>query len=57
MRADSAFVMTKRPATIAEEVRIDLPRPRDLDSPGYLEARDRIFSIMGMDAHGGGAEA
>ena len=53
--ADRVLVMTKRPATIAEEVRIDLPRPRDLDSPGYLAARDRIFSIMGMDAHGGGA--
>ena len=52
--ADRVLVMTKRPATIAEEVRIDLPRPRDLDSPGYLAARDRIFSIMGMDAHGGG---
>lgn len=55
--ADRVLVMTKRPATIAEEVRIDLPRPRDLDSPGYLEKRDRIFSIMGMDAHGGGAGA
>ena len=53
--ADRVLVMTKRPATIAEEVRIDLPRPRDLDSPGYLAARDRIFNIMGMDAHGGGA--
>lgn len=53
--ADRVLVMTKRPATIAEEVRIDLPRPRDLDSPGYLEARDHIFSIMGMDARGGGA--
>ncbi len=52
--ADRVLVMTKRPATVAEEVRIDLPRPRDLDSPGYLAARDRIFSIMGMDAHGAG---
>ncbi len=53
--ADRVLVMTKRPATIQEEVKIDLPRPRDLDSPGYLAARDRIFAIMGMDAHGGGA--
>ena len=53
--ADRVLVMTKRPATIAEEVVVDLPRPRDLDSPGYLATRDRIFSIMGMDAHGGGA--
>ena len=53
--ADRVLVMTKRPATIAEEVRITVPRPRDLDSPDYLAARDRIFAIMGMDAHGGGA--
>ncbi len=50
--ADRVLVMTKRPATIQAEVAIDLPRPRDLDSPGYLAARDRIFELMGMDAHG-----
>lgn len=54
--ADRVLVMSKRPATIQEEVIVDLPRPRDLDSPGYLAARDRIFAIMGMDAHGGGGE-
>jgi len=53
--ADRVLVMSRRPATIQAEVVIDLPRPRDLDSPGYLERRDRIFGIMGMDAHGGGA--
>lgn len=53
--ADRVVVMSKRPATVAEEVRVDLPRPRDLDSPGYLAARDRIFAIMGMNVHGGGA--
>jgi NitT/TauT family transport system ATP-binding protein len=54
--ADRVLVMSKRPATIQEEVSVDLPRPRDLDSPGYLATRDRIFEIMGMDAHGGGGE-
>lgn len=54
--ADRVMVMSKRPATIKEEVIVDLPRPRDLDDPRYLETRDRIFSIMGMDAHGGGVE-
>jgi NitT/TauT family transport system ATP-binding protein len=53
--ADRVLVMSKRPATIQEEVVVGLPRPRDLDAPGYLAARDRIFDIMGMDAHGGGA--
>ena len=53
--ADRVVVMSKRPATISEEVVVNLQRPRDLDSPGYLAARDRIFAIMGMDVHGGGA--
>ncbi len=53
--ADRVVVMSKRPATVAETVVVDLPRPRDLDAPGYLATRDRIFAIMGMDVHGGGA--
>jgi NitT/TauT family transport system ATP-binding protein len=46
--ADRVLVMSQRPATIQEDVRIDIPRPRDLDSSGYLERRDHIFRAMGM---------
>jgi len=46
--ADRVLVMSKRPATIQEVVPVALPRPRDLDSPDYLAARDRIFSTMGL---------
>ena len=46
--ADRVLIMSQRPATIQEVVEIDLPRPRDLDSPGYLEKRDHIFRTMGM---------
>ena len=46
--ADRIVVMNRRPATIQEVVPIDLARPRDLDSPGYLEKRDHIFHAMGM---------
>jgi ABC-type nitrate/sulfonate/bicarbonate transport system ATPase subunit len=46
--ADRVLIMSRRPATIQEVIEINLPRPRDLDSPGYLEKRDRIFASMGM---------
>lgn len=54
--ADRVLVMSRRPATVQAEVAVDLPRPRDLDSPDYLAIRDKIFSIMGMDAYGGERE-
>ena len=54
--ADRVLVMSRRPATIQEDVRVDLPRPRDLDSPGYLQTRDRIFSAMGMSHRIGATE-
>ncbi len=54
--ADRVLVMSQRPATIQTVVPVDLPRPRDLDSAGYLETRDRIFTAMGMSLRIGGAE-
>jgi NitT/TauT family transport system ATP-binding protein len=46
--ADRVIVMTPRPAKIQEEVPVQLPRPRDLDTAEYLEVRDRIFAALGM---------
>jgi NitT/TauT family transport system ATP-binding protein len=54
--ADRVIVMSKRPATVQQVVRIDLPRPRDLDSPDYLAARDHIFTSMGLSAKVGSIE-
>jgi NitT/TauT family transport system ATP-binding protein len=53
--ADRVVVMGRRPATIRTVIEADLPRPRDLESPGYLRVRDAIFAAMGMDPRAGGA--
>jgi NitT/TauT family transport system ATP-binding protein len=50
--ADRVVVMSRRPATISTIVDIDLPRPRDLDSPHYLKLRDKIFSAMDLTHYG-----
>lgn len=54
--ADRVIVMSSRPATVREVVTVDLPRPRDIDSPRYLAIRDRIFATMGMSLKVGAAE-
>jgi len=54
--ADRVLVMSQRPATIQEVVPVTLPRPRDLDSPDYLAARDRIFATMGLSVKIGSAK-
>ena len=55
--ADRIFVFTKRPATLQKILNVDLPRPRDLDSPSYLRKRDEIFRLMGMSSRIGEAVA
>jgi NitT/TauT family transport system ATP-binding protein len=44
--ADRIVVLSPRPATIRDVVPIDLPRIRDQNSAGYLEARTRILTAM-----------
>ena len=51
--AGRVLVMSRRPATIQEDVDIDLPRPRDLNSAAYLQRREQIFAAMEMSPHGG----
>ncbi|HZC34572.1 MAG TPA: hypothetical protein VE242_03105, partial [Chthoniobacterales bacterium] len=46
--ADRVIVLSPRPARIRKDLSIDLPRPRDLDSPAYLATREEIFHTMGM---------
>lgn len=46
--ADRVVVMSQRPATIRRIVDIDIPHPRDLSAPRYLELRDAIFEEIGL---------
>jgi ABC-type nitrate/sulfonate/bicarbonate transport system ATPase subunit len=46
--ADRVVVMSARPAKIRRIVEIDIPHPRDLSSPRYLELRDSIFEEIGL---------
>jgi NitT/TauT family transport system ATP-binding protein len=49
--ADRIVVMSARPATIQQIVTIDIPHPRDISSPSYLELRDGIFQQIGLAHH------
>lgn len=42
--AERVLILTNKPARIREEVLIDLPRPRDVADPKFLELRRRITS-------------
>ena len=46
--ADRVVVMSARPATIQQIVKIDIPHPRDISSSRYLELRDGIFRQIGL---------
>jgi len=46
--ADRVVVMSARPARIQKEVVIDIPHPRDISAPRYLELRDGIFEEIGL---------
>ncbi len=46
--ADRVLVLSARPAKIQQIVNIDIPHPRDISSPRYLELRDGIFQQIGL---------
>jgi ABC-type nitrate/sulfonate/bicarbonate transport system ATPase subunit len=55
--ADRVFVLSERPAQIQCELRIDLPRPRDLTHPDVVEAIHCILSEMGLEGQEPGPSA
>lgn len=46
--ADRVVVISARPGRIRRVVDIDIPHPRDLSSPRYIELRDSIFAEIGL---------
>ncbi len=46
--ADRVVVMSARPGRIQQIVSIDIPHPRDISSPRYLELRDGILGQIGL---------
>ena len=46
--ADRVVVMSGRPANIRRIVDIDMPHPRDISSPRYLELRNGILEQLGL---------
>ena len=46
--ADRVVVMSQRPARIRREIVIDIPHPRDISSPRYIDLRDQLFAEIGL---------
>ncbi len=44
--ADRIYVLTARPTTIAREVTVDVPRPRDFDDPMVLKLQREIVATL-----------
>ena len=49
--ADRIIVLSRRPAHLLADVKVDLPRPRDRKSPAFYELTDRVYSLI---TEGGG---
>ncbi|MEK7664372.1 MAG: hypothetical protein AAB340_02980 [Patescibacteria group bacterium] len=44
--SDVVYLMTARPGTIVEEMKIDLPRPRNVSDPKFFEYRKHIIKFL-----------
>jgi ABC-type nitrate/sulfonate/bicarbonate transport system ATPase subunit len=46
--ADRVVVLSSRPAKIEDTLTIDIPHPRNISSPRYLQLRDELLSKIGL---------
>ena len=44
--SDRIIVLSSRPGRVKENIRVDLPRPRDEDQPGFVELRRHIRQLI-----------
>jgi len=47
--ADRVLVLSERPASIVYELRIDVPRPRDVTDPAVVDATKAVLKAMGYE--------
>jgi ABC-type nitrate/sulfonate/bicarbonate transport system ATPase subunit len=46
--ADRVVVLSSRPARIQQILNIEIPHPRNISSPRYLELRDELLKLIGL---------
>ncbi len=44
--AERVLILTNKPATVKEDLRIDLPRPRDVTSPEFVQIRRHVTDAI-----------
>jgi len=47
--SDKIYVMSPRPGTIIEEVKVDIPRPRNRGDPKFVTLAERILKLLGVE--------
>ncbi|MCD6675364.1 MAG: ABC transporter ATP-binding protein [Burkholderiaceae bacterium] len=55
--SDHIVVLSSRPGRVKESVRVDLPRPRNEDQPGFIELRAHIRQLIHEELYAESAQA
>lgn len=50
--SDRVIVLSSRPGIVVDDLRVDLPRPRDHWSPKFIEMQKRLAEMLGGEAAG-----
>lgn len=55
--ADRVLVFSSDPGRVRAEIRVNLPRPRDTESPAFRQIVDEVYTLMTANVRGGGLGA